>query len=124
MTLPQTGLGGAQPAAPAVPAGLPTVRPATTVAEQKPSRLVSRILFLAALIFATIVFLFPFIWLVSASLKTRHFLIVSNVSRPPRPPLLGIRRSATRPRYRFNVWRLARSENRTVKLFVVRRSRE
>jgi multiple sugar transport system permease protein len=84
MTLPQSGVGGAQPAAPSVPVGLPTVRPAdTTGAEQTPSRLVSRVLFLAALIFATIVFLFPFIWLVSASLKTRQDVFSNELLKFP-----------------------------------------
>ena len=40
-------------------------------------------LFLAALIFATIVFLFPFIWLVSASLKTRQDVFANELFKFP-----------------------------------------
>jgi multiple sugar transport system permease protein len=71
MTLQQGGVGGAPPAASISSA---TARPAARAAvepERRPSGVVSRVLFLAGLSFATLLFLFPFVWLLSASLKTR-----------------------------------------------------
>jgi multiple sugar transport system permease protein len=82
MTLPQTGVGTQAPTVLAAEA--PAIRAGTAEsAEQKPSRLASRVLFLAALIFATIVFLFPFIWLVSASLKTRQDVFANELFKFP-----------------------------------------
>src|SRR3954468_7760907 len=82
MTLQQPGVGGAPPTT-SVPTAQ-AVRPLThvTVAPgegNRGSRLVSRVLFLAALAFATIVFLFPFVWLLSASLKTRADVFSSSL---------------------------------------------
>jgi multiple sugar transport system permease protein len=75
MTLQQSGVGGAPPAAPIVATGAARTagRQATQELERRrPARLVSRILFFAALFVATLIFVFPFIWLLSASLKTRQ----------------------------------------------------
>ena len=68
MTLHQSGVGGAPPTASVAQS---TAGARADAAERPPSRLVSRVAFLAALGFATLIFVFPFIWLVSASLKTR-----------------------------------------------------
>jgi multiple sugar transport system permease protein len=73
MTLQQSGVGGAPP-----PASVADVRPqaarsaAVAREEAHPARLVSRILYFVALFAATLVFVFPFVWLVSASLKTKQ----------------------------------------------------
>ena len=71
MTLQQSGVGGAPPpaavarsAAPARPIEAPTQGSAAR-------RLILRVVFIGGLVFMTLVFVFPFIWLVSASLKTR-----------------------------------------------------
>jgi multiple sugar transport system permease protein len=73
MTLQQGGVGGAPPAAPLAPAAAQAAgvraRPISTM---RPSGIASRILFLILLFGATLIFVFPFVWLVSASLKTRQ----------------------------------------------------
>ena len=65
MTLQQGGVGGAPPAA-------PLARPVSdagamaALEKRAPSRLISRALYLVALFVATVIFVFPFVWLVSA----------------------------------------------------------
>jgi multiple sugar transport system permease protein len=73
MTLQQSGVGGAPPSAPLSPVGVRAagVR-AADVERPRPSSAVSQAVFLVALVAATIVFIFPFVWLVSASLKSRQ----------------------------------------------------
>jgi multiple sugar transport system permease protein len=73
MTLQQQGVGGAPPAAELAPASAQAVgvRVQPAIA-RRPSNIVSRVVFLALLFFATLVFVFPFVWLLSASLKTRQ----------------------------------------------------
>ncbi|HEX5828127.1 MAG TPA: carbohydrate ABC transporter permease [Candidatus Limnocylindrales bacterium] len=72
MTLQQGGVGGAPPPA-TMAAAAGTARVAQTGTEERaqPHRLIGRAIYLAGLAFATLVFVFPFIWLLSASLKTR-----------------------------------------------------
>ena len=72
MTL-QQGVGGAPPPATvaAAASATPAVRTRTEERASSSNRLVSRIVYIGALIIATIVFVFPFVWLLSASLKTR-----------------------------------------------------
>jgi len=71
MTLQQSGVGGAPP--PAALSAAPAREKAVALpGEQgRTRRIVGRVVFLAALAFFTLIFVFPFIWLVSASLKTR-----------------------------------------------------
>jgi multiple sugar transport system permease protein len=70
MTVQQAGVGGAPaPMAPAA-AQAAGVKAAPRAAE-RPTHYLSRVLFILGLAFATLVFLFPFLWLVSASLKDR-----------------------------------------------------
>jgi multiple sugar transport system permease protein len=73
VTLQQSGVGGAPPAAPLAPAAAQAAGvkadPAIT---RRRSNLASRIVFLVLLFGATLIFVFPFVWLVSASLKTRQ----------------------------------------------------
>ena len=63
--------GGAPP-----PSSLTTAAPARAAAaptaETRPGSIIRRILYFAALFGATLIFVFPFVWLVSASLKTRQ----------------------------------------------------
>ncbi len=73
MTLQQGGIGGAPPAAPLAPAGAQAVGiRAAPVTARRPSSIVSRVVYFALLFGATLIFVFPFVWLVSASLKTRQ----------------------------------------------------
>ena len=73
MTLQQQGVGGAPPAAPLSPAGAQAVGvKAQPVATTRPSSVASRVVFFILLFGATLIFVFPFVWLVSASLKTRQ----------------------------------------------------
>ena len=73
MTLQQQGVGGAPPAAELSPASAQAVGVrAQPVAAQRPTNIVSRVVFLGLLFLATLIFVFPFVWLVSASLKTRQ----------------------------------------------------
>jgi multiple sugar transport system permease protein len=73
VTLQQGGIGGAPPAAPLAPAGAQAVGiRAAPVTAPRPSGIVSRVVYLALLFGATLIFVFPFVWLVSASLKTRQ----------------------------------------------------
>ena len=72
MTL-QQGVGGAPPAAPIAPAGAQAVGiKAKPVEATRPTGIVSKVVYFALLFFATLIFVFPFIWLVSASLKSRQ----------------------------------------------------
>jgi multiple sugar transport system permease protein len=70
MTL-QQGAGGAPPPS-SVAAAATGVGTRAATPEAAPVNIVSRVLYLAALIGATLVFVFPFVWLLSASLKTRQ----------------------------------------------------
>jgi multiple sugar transport system permease protein len=73
MTFQQSGVGGAPPSAPLAPAGAQAARVRAAPAQaSRPSTIVSRVVFLFGLTVATIVFVFPFLWLLSASLKTRQ----------------------------------------------------
>jgi multiple sugar transport system permease protein len=74
MTLQSPGVGGAPPpqGVPAAQAAGPITRVAPAAGEgNRTPTYVSRVIFLGALAFATVLFLFPFLWLLSASLKTR-----------------------------------------------------
>jgi multiple sugar transport system permease protein len=72
MTL-QQGVGGAPPAAPLSPAAAQAVgvRAEPAVPPHR-TNIASRVLFYVLLFFATLIFVFPFVWLLSASLKTRE----------------------------------------------------
>jgi multiple sugar transport system permease protein len=73
MTLGTGGVGGAPPPAPVAAAGAQAARAATVADERRrPTGVVSRIVFLLGLAAATVIFIFPFVWLLSASLKTRQ----------------------------------------------------
>jgi multiple sugar transport system permease protein len=63
--------GGAPPSTALTAGAAARVAAARTAQNRTPRAILSRVVFLVALIGATFVFLFPFIWLVSASLKTR-----------------------------------------------------
>ncbi len=63
--------GGAPPPTSLTATPKPTVASAREAQERSPRALASRVLYLGALLGATFIFLFPFLWLVSASLKTR-----------------------------------------------------
>ena len=72
MTL-QQGVGGAPPPSTVAAAATaaPAVRTRTEERASSSNRLVARILYIGALVLATLIFVFPFLWLLSASLKTR-----------------------------------------------------
>ena len=72
MTL-QQGVGGAPPptTVAAAASATPAARTRTEERASSSNRLISRIVYVAGLIIATIIFVFPFVWLLSASLKTR-----------------------------------------------------
>ncbi|HEX5013345.1 MAG TPA: carbohydrate ABC transporter permease [Candidatus Limnocylindrales bacterium] len=74
MTLQQQGVGGAPPSAPvtSTTAATTTLTAERELEQHRPSRLVSRIVFYVLLFGATLIFVFPFVWLISASLKTRQ----------------------------------------------------
>ena len=69
----QQGVGGAPPptTVAAAATAAPAVRTRTEERASSSNRLISRILYLAGLLLATVIFVFPFVWLLSASLKTR-----------------------------------------------------
>jgi multiple sugar transport system permease protein len=69
----QQGVGGAPPPSTVAAAATaaPAVRTRTEERASSSNRLVSRMLYLAGLLLATVIFVFPFLWLLSASLKTR-----------------------------------------------------
>jgi multiple sugar transport system permease protein len=73
MTYQQPGAGSTAPGGPLSPAAAQAagVR-AQPVERARPTNIVSRIVFLVALFGATLIFVFPFFWLLSASLKTRQ----------------------------------------------------
>jgi len=72
MTIQQGGVGGAPPPSTMAAAATATRVARTTTDERRTSgRVVSKILYFAGLFLATVLFVFPFIWLLSASLKTR-----------------------------------------------------
>jgi multiple sugar transport system permease protein len=86
MTLNQGGVGGAPPtsAAPTAQAVAPLARVGPIRGEaERPSRLISRVVYLIGLGIATVIFLFPFIWLVSASLKQRQDVFSSDLFKFP-----------------------------------------
>jgi multiple sugar transport system permease protein len=83
VTLQQGGVGGAPPAAPLVaPRAAGGVRAAETE-NRPPSRAIAHVVFLAGLSFATLLFVFPFFWLVSASLKTRQDVFSGDLVKFP-----------------------------------------
>jgi multiple sugar transport system permease protein len=72
MTVQTGGVGGAPPPA-SVTAAAPARATAAPAAETRsPGWIVRKVLYFAAVFGATLIFVFPFIWLVSASLKTRQ----------------------------------------------------
>jgi multiple sugar transport system permease protein len=84
MTIHQQGVGGAPPSAQLSPAGAQAVGVRAAPRErERPSGLVSRIVFLVLLGIATVVFVFPFVWLVSASLKTRQTVFSGDLIQFP-----------------------------------------
>src|SRR4051812_13042194 len=83
MTLQQSGVGGAPPPAAISAAPARAQAPAIPSEQRTVRRLVSRALFFAGLIFMTLIFVFPFIWLVSASLKTRTDVFSNDLFRFP-----------------------------------------
>jgi multiple sugar transport system permease protein len=73
MTLQQGGVGGAPPPATVAAAATATTAARTRTEERaSSSRIISKIVYFAALFGATLIFVFPFMWLLSASLKTRE----------------------------------------------------
>jgi multiple sugar transport system permease protein len=65
------GAGAASPAAPGtVPVALPGTPAQTATRPLTPRRVAERVLFIAVLLLFTLLFVYPFIWLLSASLKT------------------------------------------------------
>ena len=75
MTVQSGGVGvGGAPPPPSMTAAAARggARDLVTPAERKPSTLVGRLLYFVGLFTATFIFVFPFVWLVSASLKTRR----------------------------------------------------
>jgi multiple sugar transport system permease protein len=86
MTLNQGGVGGAPPttAVPTAQAARPLTGVARTTGEaDRPSHVVSRVIFLIGLGIATLLYIFPFIWLVSASLKTRSDVFSNDLLKFP-----------------------------------------
>jgi len=71
VTVQQGGVGGAPPAAPVVRAGAETATKVKAVDTRKATSPLRRILFFVGLFIATVIFVFPFVWLLSASLKTQ-----------------------------------------------------
>jgi multiple sugar transport system permease protein len=65
------GLGGAPPPASMTAAAPPQDLTAATAIQRTPRSIAAQVGYLAALFLATFIFVFPFIWLLSASLKTR-----------------------------------------------------
>jgi len=83
MTLQQSGVGGAPPpAAVSRATAAPRAIEAPTQ-ESAARRVIMRVVFLGGLAFMTLVFVFPFIWLVSASLKTRSDVFSNDLFRFP-----------------------------------------
>lgn len=80
MTIQQGQVGGAPPAAPIAPAA---ARKDLAGAYGRTTGTISRILFLTTLSVATFLFIFPFVWLVSASLKTRATVFNNEVFPAP-----------------------------------------
>jgi multiple sugar transport system permease protein len=76
----QTQPGVGQAAAPAIPVGVVTARRQPAQAGGLTPR---RILFLIGLLVASVLFLFPFVWLVFASLKTRSQVMSSQLFPDP-----------------------------------------
>jgi multiple sugar transport system permease protein len=86
VTLNQGGIGGAPPtsAAPTAQAVVPKARAGAVREEaERPSHIVSRVIFLIGLGIATVIFLFPFLWLLSASLKQRQDVFSSDFFKFP-----------------------------------------
>jgi multiple sugar transport system permease protein len=76
------GVGGAPPP-PSMTAAAPRAITADTETERTPGRIASQVAYLAALFGATLVFVFPFVWLLSASLKTRQTVFSNNLFEFP-----------------------------------------
>lgn len=72
MTVQQGGVGGAPPVAPIVRPGAEAATKVAAFDTRRTTGPIRRILFLLGLALATLIFTFPLIWLVSASLKTRQ----------------------------------------------------
>jgi len=72
VTVQQGGVGGAPPAAPIVISTDRAAAKVATIDARRTTGPLRRLLFLIGLGVATIIFIFPVIWLVSASLKTRQ----------------------------------------------------
>jgi multiple sugar transport system permease protein len=72
MTLQQGNVGGAPPAAPIVRTGAEAATKVAAIDTRRTTGPLRRILFLIGLAIATLIFVFPFVWLVSASLKTQQ----------------------------------------------------
>jgi multiple sugar transport system permease protein len=84
MTLQQGGVGGAPPpSSVAAAAGVAPGARAVGAEQAQPARLVSRVVYFVALFAATLVFVFPFLWLVSASLKTRQTVFTGGLIELP-----------------------------------------
>ena len=87
MTLNQGGIGGAPPtsAAPTAQAVTPRARAGQVRREaaERPSGVLSRVIFLIGLAIATVIFLFPFAWLISASLKQRQDVFSNDLFKFP-----------------------------------------
>jgi multiple sugar transport system permease protein len=86
MTLNQGGVGGAPPtsAAPTAQALRPGTGAAAVARDaDRPTRLVSKVVFLIGLGIATVIFLFPFVWLLSASLKQRQDVFSDDLFKFP-----------------------------------------
>src|SRR3954451_20837678 len=90
MALERTPIGpGAGSASPSAPGTIPVALPATAAPRagavpMTPRRIAERILFFALMILFTLMFVYPFIWLMSASLKTTTQVFDNNLI--PIPP--------------------------------------
>src|SRR3954447_25296978 len=91
MTIERTPVGpGAGAASPSAPGTVPVALPATPARAATrpltPRRIAERVAFIALLLFFTLLFVYPFIWLLSASFKTTTE-VFNNVliPNPPHP---------------------------------------
>jgi multiple sugar transport system permease protein len=66
------GVGGAPPPSSMTAAAPAAARAEPRGAERTPAGILAQLVYLVTLFFATLVFVFPFVWLLSASLKTRQ----------------------------------------------------
>jgi multiple sugar transport system permease protein len=77
------GVGGAPPPASMTAAAPPQDLTAATAIQRTPRSIAAQVGYLAALFLATFIFVFPFIWLLSASLKTRTDVFSGDLIRLP-----------------------------------------